>query len=102
MTNSWLRYTGLIVPPLAWAISTQLEQITPYIDCRQNIPWTVGSCGLLLTVSIAGVMVSRALSPRTAKSERFIAEAGFLVALAFVFALSLQGAPTVLLDPCQR
>jgi hypothetical protein len=87
---------------LAWALSTQLGQITPYIDCRQNIAWTAGSCGVFLAVSIAGVMVSRALSTGTAKSERFIADAGFLVALAFVFALSLQGAATVLLDPCQR
>ena len=97
-----IRYTGLVMPPLAWVLSTQLGQIMPYLDCRQNIPWTAGSCGILLLVSIAGVMASGVRPMRTAKSERFIADAGVLVALAFVFALSLQGAATALLDPCQR
>ncbi|MER8464827.1 hypothetical protein [Mesorhizobium sp. M1409] len=102
MTIRWLKYTGLVVPPLAWALNTQLGQVTPYTDCQRNGLWTAISCGILLLVSVAGVMVSRALSTGTAKSERFIADAGFLIALAFVFALSLQGAATVLLDPCQR
>ena len=102
MMNSWLRYTGLVVPPLAWVLSTQLGQITPYIDCRQNILWTAGTCCILLLISITGVMVSRALSTGTSKSERFIVDVGFLVALTFVFALSLQGPATMVLDPCQR
>ena len=102
MTTGWLKYPGLMVPPLAWALSTQLGQITPYIDCQRNGRWTAVCCGILLLVSVAGTMASRSLSMGTAKSQQFIADAGFLVALAFVFALSLQGAATVLLDPCQR
>ncbi|RWA62464.1 hypothetical protein [Mesorhizobium sp.] len=102
MTNSWLRYTGFIVPPLAWALSTQLGQITPYIDCRQTIPWTAAVCGILLVASIAGVAASRATSTGLVKSKRFVVDTGFLIALAFVFALSLQEAATMLLDSCQR
>ncbi|WP_192243079.1 hypothetical protein [Mesorhizobium silamurunense] len=74
----------------------------PYIDCRQTIPWTAASCGILLVVSIASIAASRATSPRLVKSGRFIIDTGFLIALAFVFALLLQEAATVLLDPCQR
>jgi hypothetical protein len=102
LTESWLRYTGLLVPPLAWAGSTQLGQITPYMDCRQNIPWTAVSCCLLLVISVAGVATSRFIPTPSVKTERFIVDAGFLIALAFVFALALQGAATMLLDPCQR
>jgi hypothetical protein len=32
----------------------------------------------------------------------FVVDAGFLIACAFVFALTLQGAASMLLDPCQR
>ena len=102
LTRRWLRYMGLVVPSVAWAVTTQLGQITPYMDCRQNFPWTVVFCAALLAASIAGVVASRTGSAGLARSERFITDAGFLIALAFVLALSLQGAATMLLDPCQR
>jgi hypothetical protein len=102
MTKSWLRYTGLVLPPAAWAVATQLGQITPYIDCRQQVVWTPAFCAALLFVSIAGVAVSP-LSPKpVGRAERFVVDAGFLIASAFVFALVLQGAASMLLDPCQR
>ncbi len=102
MTRTWMRYGGLAIPPLAWAVTTQVGQITPYIDCRQHVPWTVAFCFALLLVSAAGVTASR-LSPRpVGRTERFVADAGFLIACAFVFALVLQGAASMLLDPCQR
>lgn len=102
LTNIRLRYAGLLIPPVTWALSTQLGQITPYIDCRQSVSWTAASCGTLLVASIAGLAASRATSTGLAKPARFIVDTGFLIALAFVFALSLQGAATMLLDPCLR
>jgi len=102
MTKSWIRYCGLAFPPVAWAVGTQLGQITPYIDCRQHMPWTPAVCGALLLVSIAGTAASR-LSPKAVgRAERFLGDGGFLIASAFVFALILQGAASMLLDPCQR
>lgn len=102
MTKSWVRSTGLLVPPMAWAASTQLGQMTPDVECRQSVPWTATICLILLAVSIAGITVSKVFSSRMARTERFVATAGLLIALTFVFALSLQGAASVLLDPCQR
>jgi hypothetical protein len=102
MTGRWIRYSGLAAPPLAWAVGTQLGQITPYIDCRHQVVWTPAFCAALLLVSIAGAALSR-LSPKpVGRAERFIVDAGFLIASAFVFALVLQGAASMLLDPCQR
>lgn len=102
MTRTWMRYGGLAIPPVAWAVGTQLGQIIPYIDCRQQVVWTPAFCGALLFVSIAGATVSR-LSPKPiGRAERFIVDAGFLIASAFVFALVLQGGASMLLDPCQR
>jgi hypothetical protein len=102
LRKTWLQWTGLGVAPLAWALSTQLGQIMPYIDCRQNSSWSAVLCGVLLVVSIAGLTAARAASHGTVQTRRFIVDAGFLIALAFVFALVLQEAATMLLDACQR
>jgi hypothetical protein len=102
MTRTWMRYGGLTVPPLAWVVGTQLGQITPYIDCHQRVPWTPVFCAALLLVSIAGAAASR-LSPKpVGTAQRFVLDAGSLIACTFVFALILQGAASTLLDPCQR
>ncbi|MGZ2488087.1 hypothetical protein ACVITL_006672 [Rhizobium pisi] len=102
MTRRLLRYSGLAVPPLAWAIATQLGQITPYTDCRQHVPLTSAFCATLLFVSIVGTAGSRLFPTPVGRVERFVVDAGFLIASAFVFALILQGAASMLLDPCQR
>lgn len=102
LIKSWLRHAGLLLPLAAWGLSTQLGQITPYMDCRQNVSWTAVACGILIVVAIAGVAVSRGGWQGLGKTGRFVVDAGFLVALAFILALALQGAATMVLDPCQR
>jgi hypothetical protein len=102
LSKIWLQWTGFGVPPMAWALSTQLGQIMPYLDCRQNSPWSPVLCGGLLVVSIAGLAAARTASHGLVQTRRFIVDAGFLIALAFVFALLLQEAATMLLDACQR
>jgi len=102
LNKLWLQLTGLGVPLLAWALSTQLGQIWPYIDCRQNISSSAALCGGLLVLSTAGLAAARAAPPGKARTKRFLADAGFLIALPFIFALLLQEAATLLLDACQR
>jgi hypothetical protein len=102
MIRTWMRSGGLTAPPLAWALGTQLGQITPYFDCRQQMVWTPAFCSALLLISIAGAAASR-LAPRpVGRPERFVVDAGSLTACTFVFALILQGAASMLVDPCQR
>jgi hypothetical protein len=102
MTKSWLRYTGIIFPPLSWAISTRLGQVTPYADCRQHVSWTAAFWGILLLFSIAGIAASPVFSPALTRTGQFICNMSLLIALVFIFALSLQGTASMLLDPCQR
>ncbi|RWF47835.1 MULTISPECIES: hypothetical protein [unclassified Mesorhizobium] len=102
MTKTWLRHIGLLLPLAAWGLSTQLGQVTPYLDCRQNVSWTAIFCGLLIVFAIAGIVVSRVGLPGLGKTGRFVVDTGFLIALAFLFALALQGTAAMVLDPCQR
>jgi hypothetical protein len=102
LSKIWQQWIGLGAPPVAWALSTQLGQILPYVDCRQNAPWSAAFCSMLLIASILGVAAARAARPANVQAKRFLVDAGFLIALAFVFALVLQEAATMLLDPCQR
>jgi hypothetical protein len=102
MINNWLRYSGLAVPPLAWAGGTQLGQVMPYVDCQQHVSWTSALCGLLLFVSIAGIAASRLFTAEPTGTGRFVVKTGFMIAWTFVVALTLQGVSPMLLDPCQR
>ena len=102
MTASVTPYIGLTTAPVAWAASTQLGQITPYVDCRHGISWSAIACAGLLAASVAGTLLGRAGSQGFTGTRRFAADLAFLVALASIFALVLQGAATMLLDACQR
>lgn len=102
MITRWMRYGGLAVPSLAWTIETELGQVTPYIDCQRHASWTPALSAALLVASAVAIVMSFRYRPQTAAIERFIAYGGCLIALAFVFALVLQGAASLLLDPCQR
>jgi hypothetical protein len=102
MMKTWLRYSGLVAPLVAWALSTQLGQITPYLDCRNGFPWTAAFWGVLFIVSVASVAASRVVSSTSTRTERFVADTSLLIALAIIFAMSLQGVASMLLDPCQR
>ena len=102
MNGNALRYAGLLSAPLAWAISAQLGQITPYLDCSHGISWSGWLVAVLLVIFVAGALHGRSLTTNANRTGRFVVELAFLLALASIFALVLQGAAAVLLDPCQR
>jgi ABC-type multidrug transport system permease subunit len=99
---------GLLIGATAWALNTQLGQILPYVDCRNQSHWsaTVSFMGLA-TACLAGAISWRWVNqahfatPLTAAST-FIASLGALSALIFAFALSLQGIASLVLSGCER
>jgi hypothetical protein len=107
----WIKlsiFAGLLIAPTAWAINTQLGEILPYIDCRQQGRFSaLGSFFALAAASLAGaiswgwVRHARATSSLTSVSS-FTASLGALSALIFAFALSLQGIAALVLSGCER
>ncbi|MDB5359507.1 MAG: hypothetical protein JWO51_804 [Rhodospirillales bacterium] len=102
---------GLLVPPLLWAVNTQLGQILPYVECTAHF-------ALMGVLSFAGAVLSLAAGfwswqavPRNglpASGTGFPNSVGFLGALSglnglvFAFTLALQGASSLMLTGCER
>jgi hypothetical protein len=99
---------GLLIAPTAWAINTQLGEILPYIDCRQQGRFSaIGSFVAFASACLAGAISwhwarrARSTVSLTAASG-FSASLGALSALIFAFALSLQGIASLVLSGCER
>ncbi|MDR6758638.1 hypothetical protein J2Y48_003946 [Mycoplana sp. BE70] len=101
MTFVLTRYAGLYLPPAAWAVNTQLGQILPYGDCSAGARWTAFAAFIAAIVAVSGVIVSqRATAATVSRTVLFLGRIAFLLGLSFAFALVLQGAATVLVNPC--
>ncbi|MBP1884312.1 hypothetical protein [Sinorhizobium mexicanum] len=101
MSTGIAKYAGLLLAPGAWAINTQLGQILPYIDCGAGVSWSVIASFGAVALALLGTVVSQArLGPSEPRANRFIARLNVLAGLAFAFAVFLQGAAAMLLDPC--
>lgn len=95
--------SGLVVPPFVWAVLMQLGLILPHADCRAGSAWTLGSSLLAAVIALVASGLSRRAATREGtRYSLFLGNLGFLVGLAFSFALILQGAASMLIDPCLR
>jgi hypothetical protein len=103
MTIIFTRYAGLIGAPLVWAINMQLGQVLPYLDCQTRVSWSAIVTALAMLIALAGAGISYAGTAKAESDTRvFLRRISVLTALAFAFALFLQGAATLLLDACIR
>lgn len=97
------RYTGLVLPPTAWAINTQLGQILPYADCNGGVSWTLIGAFAAAAIAAAGVLFCyNALTAQPSQTGSFVGKLSLLFGLAVSFALILQVAATILVNPCAR
>jgi len=99
---------GLSIASAVWAVNTQLGEMLPYLDCRQQARFSAtASAAAILLACVAAVLSWRATSrtqnsgPLTATSN-FLGALSALSALIFIFALSLQGMASLVLSGCER
>jgi hypothetical protein len=102
---------GLLVPPLLWAINTQLGQILPYVECTAHFALTgvLSFAGAILSLA-AGYWAWRAATPHRSPafgtgfpiSIGFIGALSGLNGLVLAYALALQGASSLVLTGCER
>ena len=101
-----MRFAGMAAGPLAWACSTQLGQILPYVDCGRRLPVLALSAFSLTAISLVGAYLSwccRTVPPSTgAETRLFLQHLSALMGVLFGFALLLQGVATIVLNPCER
>ncbi|MCJ2877216.1 hypothetical protein JUM41_23465 [Rhizobium pusense] len=103
MTLKTLDIAGLFGGPLIWAFNTQLGQILPAVDCGSRTGFTAVAAFLSAGIAVTcGVLSERGRSFTASRMAMFLMSLGVLVALVFAFALLLQGAATLLLNPCAR
>jgi hypothetical protein len=103
------RYAGLTLGPIAWACSTQLGQILPYVDCRSRLPSLAIVTFFLALLSLAGSLLSwrcptppAHASPSDRETRDFMQQLSVLAGLLFSFALLLQGTASLVLNGCER
>lgn len=103
MNARWTSGAGLIGAPTAWAISTQLSQMLPHVDCASRLPWSLSAAAaaILAALTSAGISWVGRSAPQT-ETRRFMGYVSVLVALAISFALALQAVATLVIDACDR
>lgn len=103
MIPLWTTYAGLIVAPSAWAISTQLGQMLPYVDCQHRLSWSAFVTATAVACALGSAWISWKGAQRTEPAAlTFASRLSVLTALVIAFAIFLQGTASLLVDPCAR
>lgn len=104
---------GLVIPPLLWALNTQIGLIIPDPECRSGFHFGALSSFSATALALAAGYLSwrarkgefaRSAAPRSgyAASFDFVAMLGGLTGLVFAFAMMLHGTSSLLLSGCER
>jgi hypothetical protein len=98
---TWLTLAGLVLGPLAWAVSTEFGTFAPALFCREGLRWGFWITALAVAVALA----SAALSWRGHRvghgTLRFAAALGTGLALLLALPLGLQLLATLVLSGCE-
>ncbi len=103
MNAKTAKYAGLVLPPCAWALNTQLGQVLPYVDCRGE-SWLAAAASLACTaVAAAGtVLILLVWQAGRSRTGLFISLIGCLSGAAFAFAILQQAAAAIVISACEH
>jgi hypothetical protein len=104
---------GLVLPPLLWAINTQLGQVLPYAECGSRLKLAAITSLTAAVLSLAAGFLSwrttiQNKSDSTSQVTAYPASFGFvgllsgLAGATFAFTLLLQGLSSLVLTGCER
>jgi hypothetical protein len=99
---------GLMIAPLAWAIVMQLGEILPWLDCQHQLKSSaIAAFSGMLFACLAAIMswysIGRARTAASlTRTSVFLGALSAVSALIFIFALSMQGAASLVLSGCER
>jgi FtsH-binding integral membrane protein len=97
----WLGLAGLVLGPLAWAVSIEFGTFAPALFCRPGPRWGVWIVALALLVALAGAVLSWRGHAALQGPVRFAAALGMLLALLLVLPLGLQLLAALVLSGCE-
>jgi hypothetical protein len=96
-----LALAGLLLGPLAWAVSMEFGTFAPALFCREGPRWGVWITALAVVVTLAGAALSRRGYAAGHGTLRFAAALGALLALLLALPLALQLLATLVLSGCE-
>ncbi len=101
MMGQLLRNSSLVLPPLVWAVSLQMGEIMPYADCGRGSSLTGWIAFAAATFAALGCCMLWLVRTRSLNTNaRFVDHVGLITGPVFTFALLMQGAAALLIDPC--
>lgn len=104
--SRWAPWTGLVLPPVAWAIHHQVGSNHVMLDCRLGDSGFVTALGLAMilvcAVSAGLSWASRPKDPAALELRTLAASLGGLSGAMFTLALTFQTMATLMLPTCQH
>jgi hypothetical protein len=88
--------------PTVWALNTQFGQALPYADCVTQRSWSGMASFVTLAIALLAAGWSARAATHLSGTQRFVAMSGSGISSIVAFAVLLQGAATLVIDPCLR
>jgi hypothetical protein len=102
MTRSRTQLGSLVIVMCVWAANLELGQILPHLDCQARSLWTFAVSAVAFFVALVVTATSTKSAWSTLGESNFIPSLMMALAtLPFVFAILMQGAASMLVNPCQ-
>jgi hypothetical protein len=95
-------WTGILAPPVAWAIDVQANYALLQYACANRAPWllwVITALTLLMTLFGAG-QAWRGMAADHSRRARFMGLAGLFIAASFFLAILATTVALIALKPC--